>query len=79
MDEAERQVPPQIRVINRLLRAESDEEQRRILEENSNLVTVELAQMLDALSQETAVETDGQAAAMSGRINKLKAMFEARI
>lgn len=79
MDEAERQVPPQIRVINRLLRAESDEEQRRILEENRNLVTPELAQMLEALSQEMAAETDGQAAEMSGRISKLKAMVEARI
>lgn len=79
MDEAERQVPPQIRVINRLLRAETDEDQRRILEENRNLVTPELAQMLDALSQEMGSAEDGQAAEMSGRINKLKAMVEARI
>lgn len=79
MEEAERQVPPQIRVINRLLRAENDEEQRRILEENRNHVTPELVQMLDALSQEMAAEADGQAEEMKGRIKKLKAMVEARI
>lgn len=79
MDEAERQVPPQIRVINRLLRAENDEAQRRILDENRELVTPELAQMLEALSQEMATESDGQAAEMTGRIEKLKAMVEARM
>lgn len=79
MEEAERQVPPQIRVINRLLRAKNDEEQRRILEENRNHVTPELVQMLDALSQEMAAEADGQAEEMKGRIKKLKAMVEARI
>lgn len=81
MGEAEKQVPPQIRVINRLLRAENEEDQRRILEENRALLTPELVQMLDALLREmtSAATEDGQAADMAGRINKLKAMVEARI
>lgn len=81
MEEAERQVPPQIRVINRLLRAENDADQRRILDENQNMLTPELVQMLDALSREmsAAAAEDGQAADMAGRINKVKAMVEARI
>lgn len=81
MEEAERQVPPQIRVINRLLRADSDEDQRHILEENQALVTPELVQMLDALSQEISngADDDAQAAEMSGRIKKIKAMIEARV
>lgn len=81
MEEAERQVPPQIRVINRLLRAESDEDQRRILDENRELVTPELVQMLDALSREISngASEDTQAAEMSGRIKKIKAMIEARV
>ena len=79
MEEAERQVPPQVRVINRLLRAENDDDQRRILEENRNLLTPELLQMLEALSQEISAEADEQATDMVGRINKLKAMVEARI
>lgn len=77
MEEAEQQVPPQIRIINRLLRAESDEEQRRILDENAELVTPELAQMLDQLANEVAA--DGEAAAMAGEIRKLKAMVETRV
>ena len=81
MEEAERQVPPQIRVINRLLRADSDEDQRRILDENRELVTPELVQMLDALSHEISngAGEDAQAAEMSGRIKKIKAMIEARV
>ncbi len=79
LNEAERQVPPQIRVINRLLRAETDEDQRRILEENRTLLTPELVQMLDTLSREVSEEQDGQATEIAGRINKLKAMVEARI
>ncbi len=79
MEEAERQVPPQIRIINRLLRAENDEAQRRILDENRELLTPELLQMLDTLSQELTAAADAQDADMAGRIDKLKAMVEARM
>ncbi|MFW6068945.1 MAG: CpXC domain-containing protein [Chloroflexota bacterium] len=79
MEEAERQVPPQIRIINRLLRAENDEAQRRILDENRELLTPELLQMLNTLSQELTAGADGQDADMAGRIDKLKAMVEARM
>ncbi len=79
MEEAERQVPPQIRIINRLLRAENDEAQRRILDENRELLTPELLQMLNTLSQELTAAADAQDADMAGRIDKLKAMVEARM
>lgn len=79
MEEAERQVPPQIRVINRLLRAENDEDQRSILDENNNLLTPELLQMLETLSQEISAGANDQGTDMVGRINKLKAMVEARM
>jgi hypothetical protein len=77
MDEAERQVPPQIRIINRLLRAESDAEQREILDQNPEMLTPELVQMLNALASEVA--EDGQDSDMEERIQKLRAMVEMRI
>lgn len=77
MEEAERQVPPQIRIINRLLRAESDAEQRQILDQNPELLTPELVQMLNALASEVA--EDGQDSDMEERIQKLRAMVEMRI
>lgn len=80
MEEAEKQVPPQIRLINRLLQAETETEQRTILEENQNLLTPELAQMLNALAEEvTADGQAGQAQEMVGQIRKLQAMVEARM
>lgn len=80
MEEAEKQVPPQIRLINRLLQAESEDEQRTILEENQNLLTPELAQMLKALAEEvTSDGQPGQAQEMVGEIRKLQAMVEARM
>jgi len=80
MEEAEKQVPPQIRLINRLLQAETESEQRTILEENQNLVTPELAQMLNALVEEVTSDGQaGQAQEIAGRIRKLQAMVEARM
>lgn len=79
MEEAERQVPPQIRIINQLLRAEDDQAQRRILDENRELLTPELLQMLETLSHELSEAADTQDADMAGQIDKLKAMVEARM
>jgi len=77
MQEAERQVPPQIRFINSLIRAETEAEQRQLLEENPDMVTDELAQILDALSQELAAEQQGSD--MADEIQKLKAMVQMRV
>jgi hypothetical protein len=79
MEEAEQQVPPQIRIINRLLRAESEADQRRILDENAEQLTPELVQMLDALAQEVESDGQGKAAEMAERIRQVKAVVEMRV
>lgn len=79
MEEAEQQVPPQIRVINRLLRAESEADQRRILDENSEQLTPELVQMLGALAQEIEADGQGEGAEMAERIRQVQAMVEMRV
>jgi hypothetical protein len=77
IQEAENQVPPQIRLLNKLMRAESEAEQRRVLEENQNLMTPELVQMLEMLGREMA--SQGETKEMTDEIAKLKAMVEARV
>jgi hypothetical protein len=75
--EAEKQVPPQIRFINRLVRAGSEEAQRRLLDENRNQITPELVQLLDALGRQIA--GDGDESGIGDEIKRLKAMVEARV
>lgn len=77
LDEAEKQVPPQIRFINRLVRAGSEEAQRRLLDENRDQVTPELVQILDALGKQVAAEDDGSG--IGDEIQRLKAMVQARV
>ncbi|MDT8305886.1 MAG: CpXC domain-containing protein [Anaerolineae bacterium] len=77
LDEAERQVPPQIRFINKLVRAGSEEAQRQLLEENRDLITPELVQILDALGQEVAGSDDQSG--IGDAIDRLKAMVQARV
>lgn len=77
LDEAEKQVPPQIRFINRLVRAGSEEAQRRLLDENRDQVTPELVQILDALGKQVSAEDDGSG--IGDEIRRLKAMVQARV
>lgn len=80
IEEAERQVPPQIRLINRLMRAETDEERRSLLDENAAVVTPELSEMLDALiGQIVAEETGTQSEEAIERLRQLKAMIATRV
>lgn len=77
LEEAEKQVPPQIRFINELVRAGSEEAQRQLLEENRDLLTPELLQILEALSREVAGSDDE--AGIGDAIERLKAMVQARV
>lgn len=77
LQEAEKQVPPQIRFINSLVRAESEEAQRQLLAENPDMVTPELAQLLEALLREVEGAEEGSETAE--QIQRLKAMVEMRV
>ncbi len=76
LEEAEKQVPPQIRFINRLVRAGSEEAQRKLLDENRDQITPELVQLLDALGQQVAAGDDDSG--LGDEIQRLKAMVQAR-
>jgi hypothetical protein len=77
LEEAEKQVPPQIRFINKLVRAGSEEAQRQLLDENRDLVTPELTQILEALGREVAGSDDESG--LGEAIDRLKALVQARV
>lgn len=51
-NEVEQQAPPEIRMVNRLVRAQNPEEQQKILDENSDLIRPELVQVLNLLVED---------------------------
>lgn len=75
VDEAEKSAPPHLRLVNQLIRAESDQERRRLLDENAQLVTPELAEMLAAVAQQIGTDTPPE---LAQSIRSLQAMVEMR-
>lgn len=74
--EAESQFPPELLLLNQLLEAGSSEEQRRILEDNHELITPDLIGVLDAVSKELDSSSRGE---LNGRLKGIRAMIEARL
>jgi hypothetical protein len=73
---AEAQVPPEIRLLNQMLEAPTDAEREQILDENPQMVTEEMLQVLDMVQQQ--VEQQGQEAVLVN-IKTSKAMIRARL
>jgi hypothetical protein len=61
LDEAEQQTPPEIRFLNQLMLAETDEERRQLIEENGAMVTPELVQVLRLLAAQADQAGDEEA------------------
>ncbi len=55
---ADAQVPPEIRLLNQMLEAPTDAEREQILDENPQLVSLEMLQVMDAVQQQ--IEQQGQ-------------------
>lgn len=72
----EQQSPPQVRLINQLLRAESDEEMRQLLDENTELVQPELMELVGAIAAQ-ADETDDQE--LKSRLGRLETVIANRL
>jgi hypothetical protein len=58
VSEAESQSPPEVRLLNKLVGAESDEERRKLVEENRELLSPDLIAVIDALQDQA--ESSGQ-------------------
>lgn len=62
LERLEEQMPPQSRVINRLLRAETTEERRSVLQEAGDLIDDELLQVLEAVADDAKAQGQQQLA-----------------
>lgn len=72
----EQQAPPQVRLINQLLGAESDEEMRQLLDDNTELVQPELMELVGAIAAQ-ADETDDQE--LKSRLGRLETVIANRL
>lgn len=73
---AEGDVPPEIRLLNDMLEAETDEERAQILQDHPELVSEEIMEVLDVV-QDQVVQT-GQDE-INGRLEAIKSMIAARL
>ena len=74
--EIERQAPPQVRLINRLLNAENEAEEQKLLDENAELVNPELLQLVSAITAEAGDSGDAR---LEARMESVHALIESRV
>ena len=76
VEEMENQAPPEIRLINQLLRSENEEEQLRLLGENENLITTELLELTASISADAERSGEKQ---LANRASKVERMVKAQL
>ncbi len=76
LKQIEGSAPPEIQLINNLVRTESEAEQRRLLDENQDLLGPELLEVMDLLQDQ--VKNSGQPE-LGARLAALKAMIQVRV
>jgi hypothetical protein len=76
VEEMENQAPPEIRLVNQLLRTENEEEQLRLLGENESLVTTELRELTASISADAERSGDKE---LAKRASKVERMVKAQL
>ena len=76
VQQMESQLPPEVSLLNDLLEAETVEERRQILDENGELVSPELIQMIDMIGQQLAQSNQPD---LNGRLQQIKSMVQMRL
>jgi hypothetical protein len=76
MNEVEQQAPPEIQIMNRLIRAESEEEQQQILNEHPKATSPQFLQMIAMVIGE--VEAAGEEA-LVGRLRQIHRLLQQRL
>ena len=71
IEEIENQAPPEIRLVNQLLRTENEEEQLRLLGENENLITAELLELTASISADAERSGDKELANLASRVERM--------
>ncbi len=76
IQQAESQYPPEILLLNQLMEAETEAAQQQVLDENVDLMTPELVQVLDAVMKQFE---DAGREEINGRLREIKKLVEARL
>jgi hypothetical protein len=72
----ESQLPPEVMLLNELLEAETDEARRHLLDENGELVSPNLMQIIDLVGQQLAQSNQPE---LNGRLQQIKSMVQMRL
>lgn len=75
-NQMEQQAPPEIRLVNRLVRSDSFEEQQQILDEGSDLIRPELVQVMNMLVEDA--DSRGQDE-LKDKLQTVRNLIEARL
>ena len=70
----EQAMPPQVQLLNQLVRAESPEQQNQLLNENESLISEELIQMIDQVMEQAGGQEE-----LNGRLQSVKTLIQARL
>ncbi len=73
----EMQYPPEVMFLNGMVQAESEEEQQTLLDENSDLLSPQLLEMIDQVIAQA--DEAGQGDVLNGRLQAIKSQIAARL
>ena len=72
----ERTLPPQVQLLNQLVRSESAEEQGQLLDENEQFVSDELIRLIDQVLEQAGQQWQDE---LNGRLQSVKTLIQARL
>ena len=72
----EQTMPPHVQLLNHLVRAESAEQQNQLLNENAQLISEELIQMIDQVMDQAGGQGQEE---LNGRLQSVRSLIQARL
>jgi hypothetical protein len=76
MQQAQQQAPPEVQLLNSLMSVETEAELAQILDQNKELLSPELLQVIDMIRERARAEGQGS---VDGRLRQIKTLIEARL
>jgi hypothetical protein len=76
MEQTSQHAPPEVQLLNDLLEAETEPEQARLLDDNRELLSTELVQVVDMLRERAGEEGQPE---MSDKLRHIKTMIQGRL
>ena len=72
----EQTMPPHVQLLNQLVRSDSAEQQNQLLDENSQLISEELTQMIDQVMEQAGGHGQEE---LNGRLQAVRSLIQARL